>query len=161
MCDAGMLRLIAALIALSLSVAMCGAGEPTRYGDANGSQLFTHEKPQGNEKPDSRVWKEIVGRNVVVQGLFWGAFEKGYGPYVIMNGSKIYIDSDKLPAAKVQGKLVEVKGKLVVQFQQAAPRNSAGIKLPLRIFKVRPTEYRILKRVDWPWMRLDNRARMN
>jgi len=155
-----LVRFFAALSFLFGSVSACGAGDNTKYPEANGTKLFTHEKPRGSEKPHSRAWKEIVGRKVVVQGLFWGAFEKGYGPYVIMNGSVICIDSSKLPVEKLQGTPVEMKGKLVAQIQPAAARFSAGFKRPTRVFKIQPTEYRILKRVDWPWMRLENQARM-
>jgi hypothetical protein len=149
-------RLVITLLFLLTCDSDGSAGDNATYSDANGTKLFTHEKPRGSEKPDSRAWKEIVGRNVVVQGLFWGTFEKGYGPYVIMNGSVIYIDSKKLPAVKIQGRLVELKGKLVVRYQPAGRKNSAGNSRPVRIFKVQPTQYRLLRRVDWPWMRLEN-----
>jgi len=43
---------------------------------ANGAYLFTHEIATDSIKPKSYEWADIVGKRVVVQGLFWGANEK-------------------------------------------------------------------------------------
>ena len=120
---------------------------------ANGTNVFTHEIAQGSEKPDSHAWSEIVGRKVVVQGVVWGALEKGYGPYLMMNRSVVYIDSNSFPAAKLQGTIVEIEGELRLQKYRNVT-TAAGSSNDVDVYSIRPSQVKELPRVTWPWMRL-------
>jgi len=144
----------AAVLVLLGSDRSVGAADKKKWEIANGTSLFTHEMPAENSKPDSIAWKDAVGKSIVVQGIAWGGFEKGLGPYVIMNRSVLYVDSTRYPAVKLQGRPVELKGKLIVRNVPASKPGAQGYRRSLRVFLIQPTEYKILDRITWPWMQV-------
>src|SRR5438045_1685479 len=75
--------------------------------------------PDGEKKTVS--WDEFIGQVVSVDGLGWGAFEKGQGEHLILPQSeRIYLRDNK---REMEGRLVRVTGVLRKYHQPASPPN--------------------------------------
>ncbi|HEY2838620.1 MAG TPA: hypothetical protein VGJ26_05710, partial [Pirellulales bacterium] len=51
--------------------------------------------PRKKGTPDARPakrWSDTVGSTVAAEGIAWGFFEKGFGPYVVIDGARVYVE---------------------------------------------------------------------
>jgi hypothetical protein len=121
-------------------------------GEGADEDQFTHQPPVANVKPAPKRWSDVIGRRVQIEGIAWGAIEKGWGPYVIMNGSRVYVDSPDFLKGDVEGKLVRVNGVLQAQRIQRSPPGAQGAAVDFTIYKLSPAQSEKIERVTWPWM---------
>jgi hypothetical protein len=151
-----------AFLGLLLGCLLCGVILRSTHGDEPAqdrviqTQQFTHEPPRNGTKPFSKAWDDVVGRDMVVEGIAWGSFEKGWGEYVILNGGKVYVSEAgfaKDPKQSVYGKLVRVRGTLTVRKLPPTPSTVAGTSSTASIFELANATWEAIDKVTWPWMR--------
>lgn len=70
-----------------------------------------------NGKQQTVSWFEFVGQTVECEGLVWGAYVKGLGPYVIFPRNpafegRLYLTNCGAIQEKIHGRLVYLKGVL-------------------------------------------------
>jgi len=87
-----------------------------------------------------------------VEGIAWGALEKGFGPYVILNGDRVYVDGLDRLGTNAEGKLIRVVGVLAVQRIPAARHGSAGPSDDVLIYRIERAKWEFIERVEWPWL---------
>ena len=74
----------------------------------------------------SIAWNDMTGRLVDVDGLAWGAFEKGLGSHLVLPRGKIYLRNTDLLDSDLNGRLVRVTGILKKSRVDPAPKNAQG-----------------------------------
>lgn len=145
---------------LLLVVALIGRTAGAHAADeqpADGQRYYTHEPPVDGLKPSAKAWSEVVGKRVQVEGVSLGQFEKGIGPYIVLENGTVYVDR-ALDAAELNGRLVRVTGKLVKQeFKKAAP-GSQGFEKNFFVYTLIDAKVEKIDKAAWPWMRLAEKA---
>ena len=71
-------------------------------------------------------WNDMQGRLVDVDGLAWGAFDKGLGYHLVLPNGKVYLKDTDLLSSKQNGRLVRVTGVLRKFRVNAAPKDAQG-----------------------------------
>ena len=71
-------------------------------------------------------WNDMIGSLVEVDGLAWGAFEKGLGSHLVLPRGKIYLENSDLVASDLNGRLARVAGVLRKSRVDAAPKYAQG-----------------------------------
>jgi hypothetical protein len=46
------------------------------FGEVDADELWSHQPPRNGKKDPARRGTELVGKNVAVEGIAWGSFEK-------------------------------------------------------------------------------------
>ena len=101
-------------------------------------------------------WKEVVGRQLIAQGIAWGRSEKGLGERVILDGTTIYI----APPAVLdrQDRLVEVSGRLEKLHVPPAPSTSQGFgQKGLAYYAISGAKLRYIDAVSSPHLVVQSR----
>ena len=83
------------------------------------------------------AWNDMVDRVVDVDGLAWGAMEKGLGAHLVLaNGQngKVYLKGTNLLEADLNGRLVRVTGVFRKARMEAAPKFAQGYSEPFDYF---------------------------
>lgn len=83
------------------------------------------------------AWNDMVDRVVDVDGLAWGALEKGLGSHLVLANSqngKVYLRGADLLEADLNGRLVRVSGVLRKTRVEAAPKFAQGYSKPFEYF---------------------------
>lgn len=80
------------------------------------------------------AWDDMMGSIVEVDGLAWGAFDKGLGPHVVMANHKIYLENIDLIEADLNGRLVRITGVLRKSRVDPAPRGAQGYSQPFEYY---------------------------
>lgn len=140
------------LIALSL----CCDTANDKSGTAAPTALRTFEPGHDcsgqklNRRHPSVPWSKLLGRQVQVEGVVWGAFAKADQCYIILENAVIYIDSDTFPKDELNGKIVRMRGTLAALDRRIQSHNPKKI---YRHFVIRASRHWVLDRVSWPYMR--------
>ena len=118
------------LLAVLLSVpACCVFGQNAIEIDAGPHSTFIE---RGQKR--SVAWNDMVDRVVNVEGLAWGAFEKGLGSHLVLPHGKVYIKGVDLHKTDLNGRLVHVTGVLKKSRIEAAPVGAQGYSKPFEYF---------------------------
>lgn len=131
---------------LSFAVIACSA----HCAFAQGSKQFTNQIIDGRKV--TKPWAELVGREVVVEGLAWGATEKGMGQRVVLDEAVVYARNIDYLKHKAHGRLVRVSGTLRRgQVTKASP-GAGGFGAEFDYFYIDVTRWEIIEEVSKPWM---------
>jgi hypothetical protein len=98
-------------------------------------------------------WDDVIGAEVFCEGLAWGEFSKGIGPYVILDVGRVYVGSGNLDKAKANGRIVRVSGVLEKLRMQKAPKGAQGYGSDFAYYHIRDPKIEIVERVEWPYLR--------
>jgi hypothetical protein len=118
---------------------------------ANEPEPHTHQVIDGEKIREP--WREVVGKQVTVDGLAWGAHEKGLGPRVILDRSAVYVENVDYLKAKVNGKLVRITGTL--RFRQIDPAPQAAQSFgpkSVTYYAIEVESMFLIDQVETPWM---------
>jgi hypothetical protein len=136
------IMLAIAATATGLSTYTAGVDEP-----------YTHQRDTGSgTKPEGKKWADIIGSKVAAEGIAWGATEKGWGAYVILESARVYVDGLDLLKAKAEGKLIRVTGILAAKRIPAARPGAAGPSREIVIYTIETAQWKLIDRVEWPWL---------
>lgn len=100
----------------------------------------------------SKPWADIVGREVVVEGLAWGATEAGLGNRVVLAHDTVYLRSIDLLNSRANGRLVRVTGTLRIGRVAQARPGAAGFSQAFEYFYIDVDKCEIVEQVSSPWM---------
>jgi hypothetical protein len=76
---------------------------------------------------DDHIFKPLLGKRVVAEGLGWGAASKGLGERVVLpSGVSIYFTGRRYSKLHRNGRLVRVVGTISVKRMAAAPPGAQG-----------------------------------
>jgi hypothetical protein len=100
----------------------------------------------------SKPWGDVVGRRVVVEGLAWGAAEKGLGQRVILAEGQVYVENVDYLRHKANGRLVRITGTLRKERMKAAAPDAQGYGANFDYFVIETDEWRLVDQVTNPWM---------
>ena len=95
-----------------------------------------------------------IGRRVAIEGVAWGCAEKGYGQYVILKGTQVYVRNIDFAKHESCGKLVRVTGLLEQQVIPPAVPLAQGSSQVLVLHFIRAHEWQILDRVECPYFKV-------
>lgn len=141
-----MMRVRRLLITATLSVCFVAA-------TCLASDLYTMPRQKGvpGARP-AQHWADVVGSTVVGEGIAWGFYDKGFGPYVIIDGARVYVAGLDKERGKLDGKLIRVTGTLEVHKQPAAPPTSQGVSQDVIIYSIHGATWKAIDRVEWPYL---------
>lgn len=105
-----------------------------------------------NGQKVSKPWADVVGRKVIVEGLAWGALEKGLGQHVVLANHSVYVRNIDYLKHKAHGRLVRVIGTLRIGSVSKAPPGTAGFAKDIEYFYLDVDEWEIVDQVSSPWM---------
>lgn len=150
--------ILAGFVCVHCDVGVCSdrdvVRQETKYEFPNGLGLYTHERPRNGEKlkPAAIHWRDLAGKRVVGQGVAWGIGAKGYGPYLMMDRSRIYMKPKTLPITKLEGKILEIHGVVVVE-QKVHQAFGKEKRTTSEVIYVKVDSFKVLSRLEWPWLR--------
>ncbi len=73
------------------------------------------------------ILKPLVGKQVTVEGLAWGAMSKGLGERVVLpSGIPFYFTGGKYREQHKNGRTVRVVGRLKIETMEPAPEGAQG-----------------------------------
>lgn len=82
---------------------------------------------QQSRLADDHMFKPLLGKRVVIEGLGWGAGSKGLGERVVLpSGKRIYFTGSRYSKLHRNGRLVRVVGTISVKRMQPAPPGAQG-----------------------------------
>lgn len=81
------------------------------FAGAGSSDADTSTFEQNGQK-QTIGWDQMVGQIVTVDGLAWGANEKGLGPYLVLPNGRVYVHDVDLVNHDLNGRLLRVSGFL-------------------------------------------------
>ena len=105
-----------------------------------------------NGRKVAKPWADIVGREVVVEGLAWGAREKGLGQRVVLANHAVYLRNIDLLKNKANGRLVRVIGTLQLGRVGKAQSGSAGFAQEFEYYYINVDKLELVEQVSSPWM---------
>jgi hypothetical protein len=116
-------------------------------------ELYTAPRQKGTPGARSaQPWADVVGSTVVAEGVAWGFYDKGFGAYVILDGSRVYVEGLDKARDTLQGKLIRVSGVLTVYKQPAAPPNSQGTGREVIVYTIKRANWKPIDRIEWPYL---------
>ena len=71
-------------------------------------------------------WDDLVGKIVTVDGLAWGAYEKGLGQHLVLPHGRVYIRDVDYLKHDLNGRLLRVSGYLRKSRVEKAPSKAQG-----------------------------------
>ena len=80
------------------------------------------------------AWNDMTGSVVDVDGLAWGAFEKGLGSHLVLPRGKVYLKNTDLLNSDLNGRLVRATGILMKSSVDAAPKGAQGYSQPFEYY---------------------------
>jgi len=80
------------------------------------------------------AWNDMTGSLVDVDGLAWGALEKGLGSHLVLPRGKIYLKNTDLLRSDLNGRLVRATGVLRRSRVNAAPKGAQGYGQPFEYY---------------------------
>jgi hypothetical protein len=102
-----------------------------------------------------KPWDDVVGRRVVVEGLAWGAMEKGLGPRIVMDADRVYVRKVDLVKHKANGKLVRITGTLRKEHMKGVADTfppAQGYAKDFDYYVIDVEDWRIIDQAAAPWM---------
>ncbi len=106
-----------------------------------------------NGEKVSKPWADVVGRQVVVEGLAWGAFEKGLGQRVVLAQHSVYVRNIDFIKHKANGRLVRITGTLRIGRVGQSLTDAGGFSKEVEYFYLDVKQWKILDQVTSPWMK--------
>ena len=104
-------------------------------------------------------WDDIVDKRVVAEGLAWGHFSKGIGPWAVLgNGERIYISGIDYGEHDLNGHLVRFAGTLRKRHMTPAPSGSQGYGKHFDYYELEKCTFERIEKADKPWVRLERNA---
>lgn len=94
----------------------------------------------------------MLGKRVQAEGLLWGAFEKGLGQRVILDGATVYVRGIDLLNRDWNGKIARVEGVLRIASVKPAPPGASGYGDDFSYFYIEADRVERIERVDSPWL---------
>ena len=82
------------------------------------------------------AWNDMTGRLVDIDGLAWGAFEKGLGSHLVLPNGKVYLKNADLLNSDQNGRLVRATGVLRKSRVDAAPKSAQGYAQPFEYYSL-------------------------
>ena len=82
------------------------------------------------------AWNDMVDQIVDVDGLAWGAFEKGIGPYAVLPRGRVYLKNLDLLNTDFNGRLIRVSGVLRKSRVEPAGKFAQGYSQPFEYFYI-------------------------
>lgn len=113
------------LIAILVLPACNVFGQDTIKIDADPNSTFVE---RGQKR--TIAWNDMIGSVVDVDGLAWGAIEKGLGSHLVLPRGKIYLKNTDLLDSDLNGRLVRATGILRKSNVDAAPKGVQGYSQP-------------------------------
>ena len=121
-------------------------------GDGHAGELLRTQQVVGSQKI-SKPWNDIVGSQVVAEGLGWGAFNKGLGQHLILDGAKVYVRNIDFLKDRLNGTLIRVVGTLRKGRVSKVPSGDPGYTKDFDYFYIDIDHYESIDRVTSPWLR--------
>src|SRR4051812_17926617 len=81
-----------------------------RCAEPEGMWFFTHNRPVNGRKATPMPWENVIGQQVVAEGLAWSSANKAFGEYVILDRAIVYVPDSGFLQAKADGRAVRVRG---------------------------------------------------
>ncbi len=81
-------------------------------------------------------WNDWVGKVVTVDGLAWGAYDKGLGQHLILPSGRVYIQDVDYLKHDLNGRLLRVSGYLRKSRVKKAPSKAQGYSKPFDYFSI-------------------------
>jgi hypothetical protein len=122
------------------------------FGEADADELWSHQPLRNGRKDPPRRWSELVGKNVAVEGIAWGSFEKGWGEYVILHSAKVYVPGADFNEHRMHGKLIRVEGTLKTATARRARPGASGPSEDFSYFLIERPRITAISEVTWPWL---------
>jgi hypothetical protein len=142
----------AAVLCGCVSVCIAAAPEVAQLIETPRYRVKSPERENG--KGHSRPWSELIGSQVQVEGITWGAFVKGYDPYVIVENGNIYVPRALDGKEAWNGRPVRVTGKLGSQTIRAAAPGSQGPSTDVFYYTIEDAKVELIEQVKWPWLQV-------
>lgn len=144
---------VLALVALSCGVLV--AQQANRQPEQlRGPQYYSHEPAVDNRKPDAKSWESYLGKQVQVEGLACGLFDKGVGPYLVMaDGAMCYVQGLDDKPTEFDGRIVRAKGTLTKRTYEKSPPTSQGFAESFFVYALDDAKLTKLDKAEWPWLR--------
>lgn len=113
---------IAISIGLLMTIADTGRCEETMNGLADDRLFMARRNTDGST--ESVRWKDCLSSRVNATGIAWGFQSKPYYPYIILDGTRVFIQNEALPESECAGRLVHITGTLELVKVPATPLGS-------------------------------------
>jgi hypothetical protein len=112
-------------------------------------------QPTEMAQKDTRPWREIVGRKVAVEGIARTGYH-GLGDIVAtVDGDEVHLRNVDVDKENAGGKLIRVIGILEKErIEGIRHYGDAGFAGDFDAYYIRVTEWKVLDRTNWPWMKL-------
>lgn len=94
------------------------------------------------------AWNDMVGRIVDVDGLAWGAFDKGLGSHLVLPHGKVYLKNPDFLNSDQNGHLVRVTGVLTKSRVDAAPKGAQGYSEPFEYYTLDIVEITRIEKLE-------------
>jgi hypothetical protein len=94
------------------------------------------------------AWNDMVGRIVDVDGLAWGAFDKGLGSHLVLPHGKVYLKNPDFLNSDQNGNLVRVTGVLRKSRIDAAPKGAQGYSQPFEYYTLDVVEITRIEKLE-------------
>lgn len=99
-------------------------------------------------REETLAWDQMVGQMVTVDGMAWGAFEKGLGPRLVLPVGAIYVRDVDLLKHDLNGRLLRVSGVLRKGRMDAAPPGAQGFAAPIDYFYIETLSAERVEKVE-------------
>jgi hypothetical protein len=142
----------AAILCGCVTVCIASAPSVARLFEAPRYRVVSPDRENG--KGHLRSWSELIGSQVQVEGITWGAFVKGYDPYVISENGNIYVPRALDGKEAWNGRPVRVTGKLGSQTIRAAVPGSQGPSNDVFLYTIEEAKVELIEQVKWPWLQV-------
>jgi hypothetical protein len=145
----------AAMLCGCVTIGIAAAPSVARLIEVPRYRVVSPERENG--KGHVRPWSEMVGSQVQVEGITWGAFVKGYDPYVIAENGNIYVPRALDGKEAWNGRPVRVTGRLGSQTIRAAaagPVVSQGPANDVFFYTIEDAKVELIEQVKWPWLQV-------
>jgi len=96
------------------------------------------------------TWDDRLGSIVEVEGLAWGAMEKGLGDHILMPHNKVYLKNLDLLKTDLNGKLIRVAGVLRKSRVNPAEKFSQGYTRAFEYYWIETISFKQIEKVtEW------------